>query len=161
MNTMQRQADGEPVTGQHQYLTFTLGAESFGIDILRVQEIKGYTAVTPIPNAPPHIRGVLNLRGTIVPVVDLRSRFGMPAMEPGRSSVIVMVSNADGVVGLVVDAVSDVVDVAPADVVPPPDLGPGSGTSFLVGLAKTGEQILSLLAIDQVIPRTDSSALAA
>ncbi len=136
---------------QHEYLTFTLGDEEYGIDILRVQEIKGYSAVTPIPNAPPHLKGVMNLRGTVVPVVDLRVKFGMPSQPYDRFTVVIMVMVDARVVGLVVDAVSDVLNVADDEKVPPPEMGCDVDTSFLTGLAKSADRLISLLAIERVV----------
>src|SRR5271154_1024816 len=95
-----------------QYLTFTLGAEEYGIEILKVQEIKGYSAITHIPNAPPHVKGVMNLRGTVVPVVDLRARFGMEAVEYSKFTVIIVVMVGEKIAGVVVDAVSDVLNIS-------------------------------------------------
>src|SRR5581483_10415500 len=100
------EAPSQSVGGQ--FLTFTLGGESYGVEILAVQEIKGGAAITPIPNAPRHVRGVMNLRGTIIPVVDLRTRLGMPAPEDDRVTVIVVVRVGARTQGLIVDAVSDV-----------------------------------------------------
>jgi purine-binding chemotaxis protein CheW len=142
---------GSAAADTHQYLTFTLGQEEYGIEILRVQEIKGYSAITPIPNTPPHIKGVMNLRGTVVPVMDLRARFGMPAVELNRFTVVIVVSAGPGVVGVVVDAVSDVLNVAAGDIVPPPDLGGDVDTSQLTGMAKSSDHLISLLAIDRVV----------
>src|SRR5579863_6774526 len=84
-----------------QYLTFTLGKEEYGIEILKVQEIKGYSAITPIPNTPPHVKGVMNLRGTVVPVVDLRSKFLMDAVDYDKFTVIIVVMMGAKVAGLV------------------------------------------------------------
>jgi purine-binding chemotaxis protein CheW len=136
---------------RYQYLTFTLGQQEYGIEILRVQEIKGYSTITSIPNMPHHIRGVMNLRGTVVPVVDLRAKFGMSETEYTRFTVIIVVTVGERVVGLVVDGVSDVLDVAATEVVPTPDMGAGIDTSFLRGMAKTGDRLVSLLAIERVI----------
>jgi purine-binding chemotaxis protein CheW len=136
---------------RHQYLTFTLGQEDYGIEILRVQEIKGYTAVTPIPNTPPCIKGVMNLRGTVVPVVDLRAKLGMTEAEYTRFTVIIVVKVGEHVVGLIVDAVSDVLDVAASDMVPPPEMGADVDTSLLTGMAKSDERLVSLLAIERVV----------
>jgi purine-binding chemotaxis protein CheW len=134
-----------------QYLTFSLGQEEFGIEILRVQEIKGYSAVTAIPNLPPYIKGVMNLRGTVVPVLDLRAKFGMSDSEYTRFTVIIVVNIGSRVVGLIVDAVSDVMDVAASELVPAPDLGPGVDTSFLTGMAKSQDRLISLLAMERVV----------
>jgi purine-binding chemotaxis protein CheW len=136
---------------RYQYLTFTLGQGYYGIEILRVQEIKGYSAVTPLPNLPPYIKGVLNLRGAVVPVLDLRDRFGMSESEYTRFTVIIVVRVGERVVGLIVDAVSDVLDVAQNDVVPAPDMGAGVDTSFLTGMAKSEERLISLLDIERVV----------
>jgi purine-binding chemotaxis protein CheW len=142
-------ASGDP--GRYQYLTFSLGQEEYGIEILRVQEIKGYSAVTPLPNLPSYIKGVMNLRGTVVPVVDLRAKFGMSDSEYTRFTVIIVVNVGQRVVGLIVDAVSDVLDVAASEVVPAPEMGAGVDTSFLTGMAKSEERLVSLLAIERVV----------
>lgn len=134
-----------------QFLTFSLGNEAYGIEILKVQEIKGYTAITVIPNTPRFVKGVMNLRGTVVPVVDLRMKFGMPSMEYDKFTVIIVVTVNARVIGLVVDAVSDVLDVLPDSIELPPDLGPGSDISHLTGLAKAGEQLVMLLDIERVV----------
>ena len=136
---------------QDQYLTFKLGEEEFGIEILRVQEIKGWTSPTPIPNAPPWFKGVMNLRGTVVPVVDLRALFAMPSVECTRFTVVIVVNVGTRVAGLVVDAVSDVLDVPARDVVPAPDMGRAVDTRYLTGIAKSNERLVSLLAMDHVL----------
>ncbi|MBK8233473.1 MAG: purine-binding chemotaxis protein CheW [Candidatus Eisenbacteria bacterium] len=146
---MTEQISGQAVGGE-QFLTFTIGAEEYGIEILKVQEIKGYSAITPIPNAPHYVRGVINLRGTIVPVVDLRARFGMSEEAYTKFTVIIVVNLGRRVVGLVVDAVSDVLNVGEQDVEPPPPLGVGVDTGFMTGLAKMGERLVLLLNIEQV-----------
>lgn len=127
-----------------QYLTFLLSGEEYALDILKVQEIKGLPKITPVPNAPPHVLGVMNLRGAVVPVADLRARFGLAA-EHGKSAVVIVANVGSRTVGLVVDAVSDVLSFAKSDVEPTPDLGAGVDTSFLTGLAKTGERLVLLL----------------
>lgn len=134
-----------------QYLTFILGEEHYGVDILRVQEIKGYTAVTRIPNTPPHIKGVLNLRGAIVPIVDLRAKFSMAAVEPTMFTVIVVVVVRSRIMGIIVDAVSDVLDIAAKDIQPPPNFGSRVDTSFIQSIAKSGDKLITLLDIDRVL----------
>ena len=143
----------------NQYLTFLLGSEQYGVEILKVQEIKGYSAVTPIPNAPMHIKGVMNLRGTVVPVVDLRTRFGMESIEYTKFTVIILLSVGRKVIGLVVDAVSDVLDIAPADMRPAPDLGSRSDTRFISGMATVGERMTVLLDMDRLLGEDDTVAL--
>ena len=142
----------------NQYLTFRLAEEDYGVAILRVQEIKGYSKVTPLPNTPPEIKGVMNLRGTVVPIIDLRTRFGMPGTEDTRFTVIIVVTVGTRVVGLVVDAVSDVLNVGPKDVVPAPDLGTGVDTSLLTGMARAGDRLVTLLNIDRLVPQTELPA---
>lgn len=134
-----------------QFLTFRLADEEYGLEILRVQEIKGYSRVTPLPNTPPEVKGVMNLRGTVVPIIDLRARFGLEGAEYNQFTVIIVVTVGSKVVGLVVDAVSDVLNVAPSDLVPTPDMGSGVDTSFMTGMARTGDRLVTLLNIDRLI----------
>jgi purine-binding chemotaxis protein CheW len=150
-NTCARAAAG-------QYLSFTLGEEEYGIEILRVQEIKGYSAVTPIPNTPHHIKGVINLRGAVVPVVDLRAKFSMTAVDYTKFTVIVLVAAAGKTIGLVVDAVSDVLNLAEKDIQPPPDMGASSDTTFLRGMGTAGERLVALLDMDTLLGQDVAAA---
>jgi len=134
-----------------QFLTFALGQEEYGVEILKIQEIKGFSAVTPLPNAPAYVKGVLNLRGTIVPIVDLRQKFGMPEEAYTTFTVIVVVRVQGQVMGFIVDAVSDVLTVTGAEIQPTPDLHGQVDTTFLTGLAKAGEKLIILLDIDKVL----------
>lgn len=142
-------------TGSKQVLTFTLGDETYGVDILRVQEIRGWAPVTRIPQAQAHLLGVLNLRGSIVPIVDLRMRFSLPRAEYTPLTVIIVLSveSAQGRrdFGLVVDGVSDVVDVAVGEVKPAPELGAQASTEFIAGLAAVAGRMVMLLDIDRLI----------
>ncbi len=135
----------------NQYLTFALGEEEYGIEILKVQEIKGYSGITPIPNTPPHIRGVMNLRGTVVPVVDLRIKFGREGRDYSKFTVIVVVKVGEKIVGLVVDAVSDVLDIPSSEIRPTPDLGGRTDTRFISGMAPTNDKLVVLLDIDRLL----------
>lgn len=151
--TSAERARPEGVSGQ--YLTFELAGEQYGMDILRVQEIRGWSTVTPIPNTPDCVQGVLNLRGTVVPIIDLRQRLGMPRVEYGPTTVIV-VSNviSDGrerLVGLVVDAVSDVCDVSAEDARPTPDFGTSVDVRYMHGMAAIGNRMVVLLDIDRLM----------
>jgi purine-binding chemotaxis protein CheW len=137
--------------GRRQFLTFSLGSESYAIDILRVQEIKGYTAITTLPNAPPEIRGVMNLRGTVVPVLDLRVRFGMDRGSYDKFSVIIVVMVGSKIVGLLVDAVSDVLDISEEQIEVPPNMGSKVDTSFMIGMAKAADLLLLVLDIEKLI----------
>ena len=138
-------------TDGSQYLTFHLGEELYGVDILRVQEIKGYTAVTRIPNTPSHIKGVLNLRGTIVPIVELRTKFGMPTIDYTMFTVIVVVVVKDKVTGLVVDCVSDVLNIGKTDIQPTPEFGAKVDVSYLNGIGKSGDKLVAILDIDRLL----------
>ena len=138
-------------TDGNQFLTFNLGEELYGVDILRVQEIKGYTAVTKIPNTPSHIKGVLNLRGTIVPIIELRTKFTMPTIDYTAFTVIIVVVVRDKVMGLVVDAVSDVLNIDKKDIQPPPQFGAKVDVSFLNGIGKSNDKLVALLDIDRLL----------
>lgn len=138
-------------TDGNQFLTFQLGEELYGVDILRVQEIKGYTTVTKIPNTPDYIKGVLNLRGTIVPIVELRTTFGMPTIDYTMFTVIVVVVVRDRIMGLVVDSVSDVLNISKKDIQAPPEFGAKVDVSVLNGIGKSGDKLISLLDIDRLL----------
>lgn len=139
----------------NQYLTFILDDAEYGVDILRVQEIKGWDAVTPIPNAPLYVRGVINLRGAIVPIIDLRQRFGLPRTHYGITTVVVVlrVLHATGsrIMGIIVDAVSDVYNVTDDSMRPPPEFGSAISTEFVKGLASVGEKMVIMLEIDRLL----------
>ncbi len=140
----------------NQFLTFALGQEEYGVEILKIQEIKGFSAITPLPKAPTYVKGVLNLRGTIVPIVDLRQKFGLPEVAYTQFTVIVVVQVRGQIMGFIVDAVSDVLTVAGTDIQPTPDLHGQVDTSFLNGLAKAGEKLVILLDIDKVLTTTET-----
>ncbi len=142
-----------------QYLTFALGSEEYGVGILNVQEIKGWSAVTPIPNTPAFVKGVMNLRGTIVPVIDLRLRLGMPAADQGPFTVIVVLSVGTRIVGMIVDAVSDVLTIPAADVQPPPSFGSAVDLRFIAGIARANEKLVVLLDVEAMLRHDDLSAL--
>ncbi len=143
----------DPAT--QQVLTFELGNETYGVEILRVREIRGWTPVTKIPHAPPHVLGVLNLRGSIVPVVDLRMRFALERAEYTKITVIIVLSVHSSAgrreIGVVVDGVSDVVDVDAANVRPAPDLGTKFATEYIRGLVPVANRMVVLLDIDRLI----------
>ncbi len=141
---------GSQSLDQDQYLTFTLADEEYGIDILRVQEIKGFAKVRPIPQSPPYVRGVLNLRGTVVPIVDLRVRLGMDEVEYNSFTVIIVVSVGDKIAGLVVDAVSDVLNIAAHQIDDVPQLQE-IDESCLSGMGKLDDKFVLLLDIDKLI----------
>ncbi|HGX92577.1 MAG TPA: purine-binding chemotaxis protein CheW [Candidatus Tenderia sp.] len=135
-----------------QYLTFMLAGEEYGVDILRVQEIKGWDSVTPIPNTPQYIKGVINLRGTIVPIFDLRERFGLEPIPYGPTTVVivlkVMREGESRTMGVVVDAVSEVYNIKEEELKASPDFGASVSTEFVQGLATIEETMIIVLDID-------------
>lgn len=141
--------------GNLQYLTFELGDEHYGVDILRVQEIRGWQPVSEIPKSPRHLCGVLNLRGAIVPVVDLRLLFDMPFMEYSAITVVVVLKvmheAGQRIVGIVVDAVSDVLNVLPKDIKEAPDFGSVVCTDYISGIVSNELSMLMLLEIDKLL----------
>lgn len=162
MNTAQAQQLADTAGEQfndvnsEQYLTFILAGEEYGVDILRVQEIKGWDSATEIPNTPDYIRGVINLRGTIVPVIDMRARFRMDTVEYGQTTVVIVLKvygsdNSERTMGFVVDAVSDVYDVPTQELKPPPDFGSVVSTDFIRGMATIDDKMIILLEIDRLV----------
>lgn len=131
----------------HQFMTFTIGAEEYGIDIMVVREIKGWTDTTTIPNAPPHVRGVINLRGIVVPIFDLRARFGMGRTDPTKMHVVIIVSQETRTVGLLVDTVSDIISVKQDDIRPVPEMGLQSDDKCLDGLVTSGQRMVTLVSL--------------
>ena len=146
---------GEGSAGSEQYLTFMLAGEEYGVEILQVQEIKGWDSATHIPNTPAYVRGVINLRGTIVPVIDLRQRFGLDTIEYSRTTVVIVLKIEDGgrdrVSGIIVDAVSDVYNVSEEQRQPAPDFGGQAAGDFVKGLATVGDKIVILLETSELI----------
>lgn len=138
-----------------QYLTFILADEEYGVDILRVQEIKGWNSVTPIPNTPAFIKGVINLRGTIVPIIDLRQRFKLESVPYGPMTVVIVLKvvseERDRIMGIVVDAVSDVYNVPDEEMKDAPDFGHVVNIKFVKGLATVNEKMVIILDIDHLL----------
>jgi len=158
-------------TSSQQYLTFMLANEEYGVDILTVQELRGWEETTPIPNTPSFVLGVINLRGVVIPIIDLRDRFGLEKIPYGPTTVVIIVKvNAGGkerVVGMVVDAVSEVYDIRKEDMQPPPEMDGAISVDFVTGLATMNEEMVILLDINRLItegvlsnakPKPDSSA---
>ncbi len=138
-----------------QYLTFLMAEEEYGVDILSVQEIRGWESVTPVPNSPKHVKGVINLRGTIVPIIDLRAKFNLDAIDYGPLTVVIVLKVALGtverVMGIVVDAVSDVYGLSLEDMQTAPDLGDHINTNYIQGLAGVDEKMIVVLDIDALL----------
>jgi purine-binding chemotaxis protein CheW len=134
-----------------EVLVFRLGEEEYGIDILKVQEIRGYNSVTRIANAPAFIKGVTNLRGAIVPIVDLRIKFNMESVVYDAHTVVIVLNIGARIVGVVVDGVSDVLSLSPEQILPAPDFGSAVATRFLKGLATVEERMLILVDIEGML----------
>ncbi len=146
-------SDDEQVSSE--YLTFTLGNEEYAIDILKVQEIRGYETPTLIANAPVFIKGVINLRGTIVPIIDLRIKFGLGGVEYTPFTVVVILNVAGRVVGVVVDSVSDVISLVPNQIRPAPDFSGTFDTKYIVGLVSLAQRMLIVTDIEKLMTSAD------
>ncbi len=160
---MENTASSQPGIGAadgkcNQFLTFLIGEEEYGVDILRVQEIRGWDRATPIPNTADYVRGVINLRGAVVPIIDLRRRFNKEPIAYTHTTVVivvkVLVDKAEKTIGLVVDAVSDVRNASNDELRPPPDVGVGSA-GFVKGLATVNDAMIILLDVDSLVELSD------
>ena len=142
-------------TESQQYLTFLIEDQEYGLEIFKIREIRGYAPITPIPNVPPHVRGVMNLRGTVLPVVDLRMKFHLPAVEYNKFTVIVIATVADKTVGLLVDAVSDVLIVEADKMREAPDFGSAVNTRFINGVFQSKERLTVALNLELLLTEAD------
>ncbi len=147
-------------TDAREYLTFRLGKEEYGIDILKVQEIRSYDAVTAIANAPEFIKGVVNLRGTIVPIVDLRIKFNVGDAHYDAFTVVIILNIARRVVGVVVDSVSDVLTLQGGQIKPAPEFATTLNTQYILGLGTVDERMLILVDIEQLMTGADMALMA-
>ncbi len=153
---------GQSATGEgRELLTFTLGREEYGIDILKVQEIRGYEAVTTIVNAPEFIKGVINLRGNIVPIVDMRIKFKLGNITYDETTVVIILNIAKRVVGIVVDGVSDVTTLKPDEIKPAPEFGSSLDTKYLLGLGTVGDRMIILVDIERLMSSRDMELIEA
>lgn len=138
-----------------ELLTFTLGKEEYGIDILKVQEIRGYDAVTTIANTPEFIKGVINLRGTIVPIVDMRIKFNLGSVEYNQFTVVIILNVARRVVGIVVDGVSDVITLTADQLKPSPEFSTALDTQYIQGLGTVEERMIIVMDIEKLVLSND------
>ena len=134
-----------------EFLAFTLGQEEYGVDIQKVQELRGYDAVTRIANAPEHIKGVVNLRGIIVPIIDMRIKFNLGTPTYDQFTVVIILNIASRVMGMVVDSVSDVITLSPEQVKPAPEMGAVLDADYLIGLGTLDDRMLILVDIDKLM----------
>ena len=164
LNAMQNDIGLGVAVNADQYLTFMLAGEEYGVDILRVQEIKGWGGVRVVPDVPPYLKGVLNLRGALVPVLDLRLRFGLGQAEYSAVTVIIVVMVHDGEreipLGLVADAVSDVLEVAPDEFKAPPRFGQSGQARFMSGMVTKADRMVVVLEVDRLLKESDLESLA-
>lgn len=144
-----------------EYLTFLLADESYAIDILRVQEIRSYEAPTRIANAPAFIKGVVNLRGIIVPIIDLRLKLNCPTADYNTFTVVIVLNVRDRIIGIVVDSVSDVVELSQGVIKPAPEFNSVLDTSFITGIASVGERMLIVVDIEQLMGSAEMGLIAA
>ena len=138
-----------------EFLAFTLGGEEYGVDIQKVQELRGYGTVTRIANAPGHVKGVVNLRGIIVPIIDMRIKFELGAPSYDEFTVVIILNLAGRVMGMVVDSVSDVITLTGEQIRPAPDMGAGIDAAYMTGLGVQGERMLILTDIDKLMAFAD------
>ena len=143
-----------------QLVSFKIGEEEFGVDILKVQEINRMLEVTRVPNAPEHVEGVINLRGKVIPIIDLRRRFGLERKEHDKNTSIVVVELSGKVVGFVVDAVSEVLRIPKSVTEPPPPLVAGIGADYITAVGKLEDRLLILLDLERVLSVEESRELA-
>ncbi|HEY8616946.1 chemotaxis protein CheW [Phenylobacterium sp.] len=148
---------GEPGAGARELITIEVGGQLFALNIMIVREIRGWTTSTPLPHAPVYVLGLINLRGTVLPVLDLSARVGLPARSPEASSVVVVAELTGRPVGLLVDAVCDIITVEASQIQPAPDLGSG-GSQFVRGVITLEDQIVTLLDLDGALPETAIAA---
>ena len=141
--------------GTREYLSFKLGAEEYGIDILKVQEIRGYENPTRIANAPHFIKGVVNLRGVIVPIVDMRIKFGFANVTYDQFTVVIILNVAGRIVGMVVDGVSDVINLTSEQIRPAPEMGSGVNAKYIIGLGTIDARMLILVDIEKLMSSAD------
>jgi len=153
MNATQNTATEARATLQagQEFLTFRLGGEEYGIDILKVQEIRGYDSVTKIANAPEFIKGVINLRGTIVPIIDMRIKFNVGEAKYDQFTVVIVLNVGNRVVGMVVDSVSDVMALTPEQIRPAPEFHAAMDTEYLLGLGALEGRMLILVEIEKLM----------
>lgn len=147
-----------------KYLTFELGGETYGLEILKVQEIISMQEITKVPRTPEYVKGVINLRGKVIPVIDLRTKFEMQEVEATRDTCIIIVQVQRGetsvIIGVIVDKVSEVLEISGEEIEPPPALGTHVDTQFILGMAKTRDSVKILLDIDKVMTEGEMESLA-
>ncbi|MET0295074.1 MAG: chemotaxis protein CheW [Caulobacter sp.] len=138
---------------ERQVISFEVAGQEFCLDVGSVRELRGFTEPTPMPDSPPYVTGVINLRGTVMPVIDLRARLGFAGLDAAARPVIVVIESGDDCAGLMVDAVCDTYTVAPDDVTPPPGFSEYSGDGLVSAVIKAGDKMIILLSADTLLPQ--------
>lgn len=141
-----------------ELLTFELSDQEYSLDIMCVREIRGWTRATPLPHAPSFMKGVINLRGTVLPVMDLAERLGLPVREKTERNVIIVVKHGDAMTGLLVDAVSDIIALTEEDLQPPPDSTPGQGSGVIKSLTLIDDRMIRVLDLSHIVTTLQSDA---
>ncbi len=163
--TLSKPIKSSATTSGEKYLTFALGNEEYGLEILKVREIIGYMEITAVPRTPSHVKGVINLRGQVISVVDLRTKFQMKEVEKTEATCIIVVE-ITGIAGrklstgIIVDRVSEVLNILPDNIEPAPEFGGAVNTDFILGMGKIGKSVKILLDIDKVLTREEQTHLA-
>ncbi len=145
-------------SGPIELIAFRVGAQEFCIDIMSVREIRGWTPATPLPHAPPFVKGVINLRGTVLPILDLSERLGLGAIQPSARHVIIVARIDKHLVGLLVDAVCDILIVENQALQPTPDVACDTVKTFVKGLLPLEDRMVSMISLDQILPHLDAEA---
>ena len=141
-----------------ELIAFAVGKQEFCIDVMAVREIRGWTPATPLPRTPGYMKGVINLRGTVLPIIDLGARFGLPTTEPTARHVIMVAHIGGRTVGLLVDAVSDILQMSEAQVQPTPDVASDHVKSFVKGIFSIDGRMISLIELDHILPQAEAEA---
>lgn len=159
LDGLANQISGQNEGDTQQFITFTIGQEEYAVDIMAVREIKGWIDVTVLPNQPEYMRGVLNLRGVIVPIFDLRCRFGGGKTEATATHVMVIVAVGGRIMGILVDAVSDILTVNNSEIRPVPEIDSRVNSDYLTGLATVEERMVAILALERLLSTDDADQL--
>jgi purine-binding chemotaxis protein CheW len=148
----------EPVNNTQELISFRVDDQEFCLDIMAVREIRGWTAATPLPHSPSYVRGVINLRGAVLPILDLKARLGLGLVEPSARSVIIVVHIGSRLVGLLVDAVSEILAADKSSVQPTPNVGCETVTRFVRGIIASEGRMISWIALDDILPEQEAEA---
>ena len=147
-----------PSSREIELIAFRIGEQEFCVDIMAVREIRGWVPATPLPHSPPFVRGVINLRGAVLPILDLAARLGLPPPEPTARHVIIVAQIGTQIIGVLVDAVSDIITVGENTVQPPPELASDRVRTFVQGLLAIDSRMVSLISLDRVMPKIELEA---